>query len=136
MQTNKRLGFGLKTAYIAVVYFDRFFLHRIIDVRKKIIFSFVFPFIFVFYVICLSYKFFFTERQSLGCAAAEHCMSFSSRKNGGKQSHYLNRFSIRGLPIQMRDNTADGASCSSYIAMAHDCYHPFCLSQLFRLEIA
>lgn len=34
MQTNKRLGFGLKTAYTAVVYLDRFFLHRIIDVRK------------------------------------------------------------------------------------------------------
>ncbi|XP_078165165.1 cyclin d5;1 isoform X2 [Carex rostrata] len=33
-QTNKRLGFGLKTAYTAVVYLDRFFLHRIIDRGK------------------------------------------------------------------------------------------------------
>ncbi|KAJ1686969.1 hypothetical protein LUZ63_018359 [Rhynchospora breviuscula] len=34
LKTNKRLGFGFKTAYMAVVYFDRFFLHRIIDRGK------------------------------------------------------------------------------------------------------
>ncbi|KAJ4820131.1 Cyclin-D5-1 [Rhynchospora pubera] len=34
LKTNKRLGFGFKTAYMAVVYLDRFFLHRIIDRGK------------------------------------------------------------------------------------------------------
>lgn len=69
MQTNKRLGFGLKTAYIAVVYLDRFFLHRIIDVRRNISsFSFVFSFNFCLLNVYFScnYYFVFTREAKLG----------------------------------------------------------------------
>lgn len=55
MQTNKRLGFGLKTAYTAVVYLDRFFLHRIIDVRKRL--HRFFLFLFLFFTIILYFIF-------------------------------------------------------------------------------
>lgn len=126
----------MKTAYVAVIYLDHFFMHRTTDSIVSAASDLLPP-------LCLRCRSLSLiklvwvhglERQELGHSVAVGGLLITGREDGRTQGSGVVGVPNRRLPIRYRSHTEDGAAGFGYIGVEDEHGHAFLLSEPLRIQ--